>query len=113
MLPPPIFIGPAPKLPLMKRKTMKTAILGARALAIEKARVAKLEILKRSRRPYISDKGESTSGPNANPSTYIETTRDVTGFRFSWNSSRKLGTPGTMIDDSRGLKRLVQFAMQG
>ena len=51
MLPPPIFIGPAPKLPAMKRNTMKDAIFGAVALAIEKASVTTLQMLKSNWRP--------------------------------------------------------------
>lgn len=45
MLPPPIFIGPAPKLPAMNRKTINEAMFGALALAIEKASVATLQTL--------------------------------------------------------------------
>lgn len=51
MLPPPMFIGPAPKLPAMNLKTINGAMLGAAALAIEKARVAILQILKINRLP--------------------------------------------------------------
>lgn len=83
ILPPPMFIGPAPKLPAMNRNTMKEAILGARALPIEKPSVTRLEILKSKRRPYSSDSGDSKIGPNANPKTKIDTTRDVTGRRVS------------------------------
>ena len=62
--PAPMATGPTPPTPVSSRNTMREALFGARAHPICHTTNHQLAQLKTIRRPYISLKGASNSGPN-------------------------------------------------
>jgi len=48
-------------------------------------------------RPYSSDNGAKTMGPDANPRTYMETTNVPSSIFVLRNSAMTLGIPGANI----------------
>jgi len=72
-LPPALAKGEEPKVPAINRATMRVAEFCARAQGIWKQVNTAQEIRYTGLRPLASDIGAQTSGPKANPKTYVVT----------------------------------------
>jgi hypothetical protein len=55
------------------------------------------------RRPYVSDKGATRSGPTTSPSSHIETKRVDSSLLVEWNSSRIYDVAGAQSRMARFL----------